>query len=344
MNICFLMYPWEKIDPETDSTLRLIHEAVCRNHKVGIIYPNNLTIRKSLTYGFVKVIVKKDKIHSGSVAFYKGVTFKEQLLPMSGFDVIFMRDNPPIDNIALNFLDSVRDDTFLINDIDGLRKANNKLYPAAFYDPDNEIIPVTHVSKNKEYLKKIVQQSRTNKMILKPLNGYGGSGVIVIEKNAMQNVNSLLDFYIDGKEGSNYVILQEYVEGAEEGDVRVLMLNGEPIGAMKRIPANDDIRSNVHAGGSVIKHTLTREEKLICKKIAPKLVADGLYLVGLDIISGKLIEVNVCSPGGISRINKLNRVKLQKKVIDFAESVVREKEASIQRKSEFRKTIENAEG
>src|SRR5690606_28942830 len=132
-----------------------------------------------------------------------------------------------------------------------------KLYTAALYDPDNDIIPVTHVSKNKDYLKRMISESEDDRMIMKPLDGMGGSGVIVIEKSATMNVSSLLDFYINGKDGhTNYVILQQFIEGAEEGDVRVLMLNGEPIGAMKRVPAEGDIRSNVHAGGTVQKHVL----------------------------------------------------------------------------------------
>ena len=343
MNICFIMYPWKRVEFESDSTLRLIHEAFIRGHHVSITTPNNLTMRKSITSAFCKIIQKMDKMPATPQALYKRAKFKEQMLPMAGFDVIFMRDNPPINAMMLNFLDSVKNDAFIINDIQGLREANNKLYVAAFDDPKNEIIPITHVSKNKEYLKRVIRESKDDKMILKPLDGMGGSGVIIIEKNATQNVNSLLDFYISGQEGkSNYVILQQFVEGAEKGDVRILMLNGEPIGAMKRVPAEGDIRSNVHAGGTVEKHVLTKQEKLICKKIGPRLVADGLYFVGLDVINGKLIEVNVCSPGGITRINKLNKVKLQTKVIDFVEEVVRDKENKISRKYNLRKKVSDA--
>lgn len=343
MNICFIMYPWEKIEFETDSTLRLIHESYIRGHHVSITTPNNLTMRKSVTSAFCKIIQKMDKIPATPQSFYKRVKFKEEMLPLAGFDVIFMRDNPPLNAMMLNFLDSVKNDAFIINDIQGLREANNKLYVAAFDDPNNEIIPITHVSKNKEYLKRVIRESKDDRMILKPLDGMGGSGVIIIEKNAMHNINSLLDFYISGKDGkSNYVILQQFVEGAEQGDVRILMLNGEPIGAMKRVPAEGDIRSNVHAGGTVQKHTLTKQEKLICKKIGPRLVADGLYFVGLDVINGKLIEVNVCSPGGITRINKLNKAKLQARVIDFVEDVVRDKEQRISRKYDLRKKVSDA--
>jgi len=342
MNIGFLMYPWERVEAETDSTLRLIHESFKRDHRVAIIYPNNLTIRDCVTSAFCKIIEPQDKVQPTPDKFYKKVVFREQMLPLSGFDAIFVRTNPPLDPIMLNFLDSVKYDTFIINDIDGLRKANNKLYTAAFYDPNNEIIPVTHVSKNKQYLKRTIMDSESSRMILKPLDGFGGSGVIVLEREAMQSISSLLDFYINGKGRDNYVIVQEFVEGAEEGDVRVLMLNGEPIGAMKRVPAKDDVRSNVHAGGSAIKHTLTKTEKALCKRIGPQLVADGLYFVGLDLIGGKLIEVNVCSPGGITRINRFNRTKLQQKVLDFVENVVSNREAAIQRKREFRKTVEDA--
>lgn len=336
------MYPWERIDYQTDTTLRMIHECALRGHKVAITTPVNLTMRHSVTSAFSKILTLKE-IPSTPQSLYKKAKFKDEMVPLSGFDVIFMRANPPIDQMMLNFLDSVKDDTFIVNDIQGLREANNKLYTAALHDPNNEIIPVTYVSKNKDYLLKVIKESTKDRMIMKPLNGMGGSGVILIETSATQNINSLLDFYINNKDGStNYVILQEFIEGAEEGDVRVLMLNGEPIGAMKRVPADGDIRSNVHAGGTVQKHVLSKQEKLICRKIGPKLVNDGLYFVGLDIIKGKLIEVNVCSPGGITRINKLNKVKLQKKVVDFVEDVVEGKRLAIEKKSLFRKQVENA--
>jgi glutathione synthase len=343
MNYLFLMYPWEVISPETDSTLRLIHEAASRGYNVAVTTGANLTIRESLPMAFARVLDRKEKISSSPVLFYKQAKFIEKMLPLAGFDVIFMRANPPLDSIVLNFLDSVRGDVFIINDIQGLREANNKLYTAAFYDPKNEIIPATHVSKNKEYLKGIIKESESKKMIMKPLNGYGGSGVIVLEKSASSNINSLLDFYISGKNGeSNYVIIQDYVEGAELGDIRVLMLHGEAIGAMRRVPAPDDARSNVHAGGRVEKHVLTAEEKRVCNIVGPKLVKDGLYFVGLDIIGGKLIEVNVLSPGGIVNINRLNKVKLQKKIIDYCDNMVKFKETASGLRSELKRTVEDA--
>ncbi len=343
MNICFLMYPWDEIEPEHDSTLSLIKECIARGYGVGMCAPSNLMIHNSVTKAFCTVIKKMENVPNSQKAFYKKAELREENLPLAGFDVIFFRENPPLDPIMLNFLDSVKDDVFIMNSLQGMRVANNKLYTAAFGDSLSNIIPLTHVSKNKKDLIKHIKNSNAEKMILKPLNGFGGSGVILIEKSAMKSINSLIDFYITSQDGSShYVILQEYIEGADQGDVRILLLNGEPIGSMRRVPKSDDHRSNVSAGGSVQKHNLTKVEKALCKQIGPKLVKDGLYFVGIDVIGGKLIEVNVMSPGGITYINKICKAKLESKVIDFIESKVLDKLQAFDRRSRLRKTVENA--
>ena len=339
------MYPWERIESETDSTLRLIHECVKRGHTVALSTVNNLTIRDSVTNAFCTVIGRMEKVPTTLRAFYKKAKLREEMLPLAGFDAIFFRANPPLDPLMLNFLDSVKDDVFIINSLEGMREANNKLYTAAFGDAHSNIIPATHVSKNKDYLIQCIKESKSDKMILKPLNGFGGSGVILIEKSAMSNINSLLYFYITNSDGtSNYVILQDYIEGADQGDVRVLLLNGQPVGAMRRVPGSDDHRSNVSAGGSVQKHALTKAEKALCKQIGPKLVNDGLYFVGIDVIGGKLVEVNVMSPGGITYINKVYKpkIKVEEKVIDFVEGKVQDKLQAFDRRVKLRKTVDEA--
>lgn len=345
MNVCFIMYPWDQIDAENDTSLALIRECVKRNHGVAMCTPSNLTIRDSVTNAFCKVIGRMEKVSGSLKSFYKNVKLRNEMLPLAGFDAIFFRANPPLDPIMLNFLDSVKDDVFIVNSLQGMRVANNKLYTAAFGDIHSNIIPNTHVSKNKEYLVQQIKDSKAQKMILKPLNGFGGSGVILIEKAAMGNINSLLDFYITNSDGtSNYVILQDYIKGADQGDVRILLLNGEPLGAMRRIPGSNDHRSNVSAGGSIAKHTLSKEEKALCKQIGPKLVSDGLYFVGIDVIGGMLVEVNVMSPGGITYMNKVYKykVKVEERVIDFLENKVLDKVQAFNRRSRLRKTVEDA--
>ncbi|MDT0554808.1 glutathione synthase [Patiriisocius hiemis] len=342
MNVCFIMYPWNEMDPENDSTLAMIQEFAKRGHGIAITTPANLTIRDSVAYAFSRCLKRKDKISKSLKSFHTNAEFYDEMLPLVGFDVIILRSNPPLDMIMLNFLDSVKDDVFIMNDLDGIRRANNKLYTAVFEDEKNEFIPRTHVTKNKEYLKQTIKEG-PEKMILKPLNGFGGSGVILIEKSAMKSINSLLDFYIDNKDGSsNYVILQDYIEGADQGDVRILLLNGQPIGAMRRVPGEEDHRSNVSAGGSVQKHSLTKQEKELCRRIGPKLVKDGLYFCGIDVIGGMLVEVNVMSPGGITYINKVYKTRVQEKIIDFVEDKVQERVTAFERRTKHRQHVKEA--
>lgn len=341
MKICFLMYPWEKMT-KGDSTLRLIHECVKRGHSVAMTTPERLGIRDSVTMANCEVFKKDQKVSSSINLFRNSVEKYWKNLPLASFDVVFMRANPPLDPIMLNFLDSIKDDVFVVNAVRGLREANNKIYTAAYYDPDHDFIPTTHVSKDVNYLKQIIDESDQEQMIMKPLDGYGGRGVIIIEKSASQNIKSLLDFYVNHSSAgdkSQYVILQEYIPGAEKGDVRVFMLNGEPVGALKRIPSTGDMRSNISAGGSIAKHRLTKEEIQMCRIIGEKLVRDGLFFAGLDLIGGKLIEVNVMSPGAITEYNRLNKTKLQVKIIDFLEKTVQERNKAVERKINLNSVI-----
>lgn len=320
------MYDWSEVEPDIDSSLCLIHGAVSRGHKVFLIYPHNLTISEGKPLGFCKTLVKDDHYHEHPETYYGKAVLGDEELYLDQLDVLFLRDNPPVDNILLNFLDPIKEDVFIVNDIDGMRMAANKIYPASYYDPENPFVPKTWVSKNVDYLMKKVRESESKKIIIKPLDGFGGVGVIVIDRSFDANLRSILEFYIKGKRGQTpeSVIVQEYVPGAENGDIRVLILNGEPIGAMRRVPAEGDNRSNISAGGSAVPHKLSDEEKAICKAVGPKLVKDGLYFVGIDIIGSHLIEINISSPGGIPEINEMGGYgyTVEDKVIEYVESVI----------------------
>lgn len=322
MKICFIMYPWENVNPNQDSTLRIIHEFVKRGHEVHVTHSKDLTILDGQSVSFCKKVLNST-VSEDIPTFYGEIKFERLLTDLKYFDVLFLRDNPPMDSLMLNFLDSVKKDVFIINDVDGLRMANNKMYTATFPPEFDAYIPKTHISKDVDYLVQLIKESKDDKMILKPLDGYGGRGVIVVEKNAMQNIKSLIDFYVNKEKGaSNYVILQECVPGAEEGDVRVLMLGGKPIGALRRVPVSGDIRSNISVGGSVEKYELTKEDIELCTVIGAKLVKDGIFYAGLDLIGGKLIEINVLSPGTITDINKLNGSCIQTEIAKYLEQVV----------------------
>lgn len=331
MNIGFIMYDWSEISPKLDSTLRLIHESVKRGHKVAVIYPSEMAIRRTIVWSYCHIIDPSIDYSKDPIAFYEQVNLLKEFHPMSIHDVVFLRDNPPLDNHLLNFLDTLDGSTLFINSISGLRKANNKIYPAtlsSLYDSNDsskQWIPLTTVSRNKEYLKKVINDYDKDKFILKPMNGFGGSGVILLDKSSKTsnyNVNSLLDFYIDKDGKNNYIILQEYIETELKGDIRIIMLNGKPIGSMRRVPAADDHRSNVHAGGHCVSHKLSPIELELCDAIGPQLVKDGLFLVGLDLMGSKIIEINVCSPGGFAEINDELEIGIESNILDFAQEKV----------------------
>lgn len=312
----------DDIQTITKSTQYLIAECFSRGHEVTYLYPKNFTIRSNEAYGFLHKITTKDQKHEAEA----------ELLPLRSLDAIFIRIDFSVDvqNLAC-FLDVIADDVFIMNGVKGLRKASNKLYMTSFYSPgEPAIIPETYVSKNKEILKKTIAESKRKYWILKPFRGTRGRGVIVLTKDSMKNVSSLLDFYIGSEEDEripkNYIILQEYLPKAEKGDKRILLLNGEILGAMKRVPAEDDHRSNLCAGGRAIVTRIFDHERAICEGIKEQLLRDELYFVGIDIVGDKLIEVNVLSPGGLSKINELYDVQLESKVISFIEQKVRSRQ------------------
>jgi len=224
----------------------------------------------------------------------------------------------------MEFLGPVNDQVFMMNSTRGQILANSKLYTLNFPD----IIPETHVSRDPSRLKKIIDDFG-GAMVVKPLQRSGGEGVIKVSVQDRENLNSLINYYVRAFQSypdREPIMVQEYLdEVKKKGDVRILMLNGEILGAMRRKPREGDFRTNIHAGATAHKHEITSKEREICATIKERLVEDGLFFVGIDVIGDKLVEVNCVSPGGIPRINRLNKVKLESEVIDFIEQVVYER-------------------
>jgi len=162
--------------------------------------------------------------------------------------------------------------------------------------------------------------------VVKPLQRYGGEGVIKVSIKDQENLHSLINYYVRAYRSypeREPIMVQEYLDVVKRGgDVRVLLLNGEVLGAMRRKPLKGEFRTNIHAGAKAYKHDLTDKELKICHAIKDNLVNDGLFFVGVDLIGDKMVEINCVSPGGIPRINRLNKVKLETKVIDFIEQRV----------------------
>ncbi len=326
MRIAFVMDKLEGIYPELETTSHLMYECNQRGHQVYFLEPHDIYIRRNQIVARMRNVTVAPNL---SIKKYWRELIrcskKDELIfeTVTELDAIFLRKNPPLVYQTLEFLGPVSDQVFIINSTTGQIQANSKLYILNFPD----IIPETHVSRDPARLKKIIDEFG-GEMIIKPLSRYGGEGVIKVSVRDRENLVSLINYYV--KAYNPYpdrepIMVQEYLDRVKyDGDVRVLLLNGEILGAMRRVPQKGDFRTNIHAGAKAYKHEVTEEEKRICNAIKDKLIKDGLYFVGIDIIGNKLVEINCVSPGGIPRINRLNKVKLESKVIDFVEQKVNE--------------------
>ena len=229
---------------------------------------------------------------------------------LADVEAVFIRKDPPFDSqylYATLLLERLRGRTTVINDPRGLRDANEKLYALHF----SRHMPRTLVASNRERILAFVEEVG-GAGVIKPLDGAGGSGVMMLardDRNARAIIETLTH---DGKIAA---MVQEYLPAVREGDKRVLLLDGGILGAINRIPRADDLRSNIHVGGRVEPCEVTEKERAIVADIAPRLRADGLFFVGLDFIGERLTEINVTSPTGIQELSRhLNR--------DVAEDVV----------------------
>ena len=326
MKIAFLMDRLEPIDPMKETTSHLMYECNQRGHTVYFLEPHDIYIRGYEVVARMRnITVPTDltmkKYWRSAIKCLK----KDDLIfeTVTELDALFLRKNPPLNYQAMEFLSPVNDRVFMINSTNGQILGNSKLYALNFPG----IIPMTHVSRDPKRLKKIIDDFG-GAMVIKPLQRYGGEGVIKVSIRDQENLNSLINYYVKGYEdypAREPIMVQEFLEGVKkDGDIRILLLNGEILGAMRRKPMKGDFRTNVHAGARVFKHNVTKKEKEICRVIQDRLIKDGLYFVGIDVIGDKLVEINCVSPGGIPRINKLDRVKLEAKVIDFVERKVKE--------------------
>ncbi len=322
MRIGFLMDPLESIDPVYETTSHLMYECNERGHSVFFLEPHDLYVRRGVVVARMRDVtvppgLSMRRYWRGCIGrVRKGEMIHE---PVAGLDALFLRKNPPLHYQTMELLEPLSREVFMVNSVRGQIVGNSKLYILNFPD----LIPETHVSRDPSRLRKVIDEFGGS-MVVKPLQRYGGEGVIKVSAQDPENLNSLIHYYVKVREPypqREPIMVQEYLDAVRtEGDVRVLMLNGEILGAMRRMPHGADFRTNIAAGGRVVRHEVTPEERLVCEAIRERLVRDGLHFVGVDIIGGKLVEVNCVSPGGIPRINRLNRARLEVAVIDFVEA------------------------
>jgi len=315
----------ESINPVNETTSHLMYECNQRGHTVYFLEPHDVYIRGDEVVARMRnVTVTRDLSMKKYWRAMIRCMQKDELIfeTVTDLDALFLRKNPPLNYQVMEFLGPVSDKVFIINSATGQILGNSKLYTLNFPG----IIPETHVSRDPHRLKKIIDDFG-GAMVVKPLQRYGGEGVIKVSNRDQENLASLIDYYVQANRTypeREPIMVQEYVNGVKRnGDVRILMLNGEILGAMQRKPLPGTFKTNIHAGGRASRHEITPQEESICNTVKDRLIKDGLFFVGIDLIENKLIEINCVSPGGIPRINKLNNVKLETNVIDFIEQSVK---------------------
>ena len=311
LSIGVVMDPVDKIDIDKDTTFVLMLEAQRRGHEIYFMELDDLFVRGGTVYSrYRRLQLARATPHYELADFATGA--------LADFDSVWMRKDPPFDmkyffaTQLLSLIDQRK--CFVMNDPKGLREANEKLYALRF----PEQIPQTLVSSNMARLKAFMSELG-GEMIVKPLDGCGGSGVFYLSEQD-RNTNSILEAATDN--GRRLVMGQRYLPEIRQGDKRIIVLNGEPLGAVLRVPLESETRGNIHVGGTCVKTEVTARDREICAALAPLLRADGLYFAGLDVIGSFLTEVNVTSPTGIQEVNALNGVCLETQVIDFVERQV----------------------
>ena len=309
MKFLFLMDPLETVIFEKDTTFILMLGAHARGHEVFFLPKDGISLVEGKVYFHVTKVTPKAIAH---------MPFKEEYsarLAQDDIHAVFIRPDPPVDEQYLMntlLLDHLPKDIAVINSPSGIRTVNEKVWVTQF----KNITPPTIIAANKGDLVDFVAKHKN--VIAKPTNGFGGSSVFHIEKGST-NTKVILET-LTGRY-NKAIIVQKYVPESKKGDKRILLLNGNILGALLRMHADGEHRNNFYAGGKPMPATITANDKKIVSILKPHLQKLGLYFVGIDILGDYLIEVNVTSPTCLQEMNRLYNVRLEEKVIDFVEKI-----------------------
>lgn len=337
MRILALIDPPRTLNPLSDTTVAILDEAVQRGHEVFVSEPHELFLKDGSGPSAASVKSEGDSAfrgQAGTCAYAVSAVQRERpndpaltvaqkgvRMPLADFSVVLMRKDPPYDttyHLATLILEQAREHCLLINDPRGLRDANEKLYIFNF----PELIAPTLVSNRTDELRQFMQ-AQGGEMVVKPLDGHGGLSVFHVRESD-SNASTILEIMTHGSAGGRrWVMAQRFLNVAKSGDKRILLLDGEPIGAVLRMPQKSELRSNLHVGGQAVRTEMTARDREICARLKPRLQKDGLHFVGIDIIDNHLTEVNVTSPTTVQEIDRLNNVRLEAQILDFCEQRVK---------------------
>jgi len=309
MNFVFLMDPLNTVVMEKDTSFILMLASHRKGHKVYYLPSGGMSRKNGKVYFHVTEVIPQQ------VEEQPFIEKKQQILNDESVDVVFVRTDPPFDEEYLFntwLLDLLPQRVLVVNNPKGIRTVNEKIWATQF----TSVVPATLISRNKEDMTDFI--STEKEVVAKPTYGHGGKSVFLIKKNDL-NTSVILETLTQN--WSEDIILQKYVPQAKNGDKRILLLNGEFLGAVLRLHADDDHRNNFFAGGKPVKTEITKRDREIINLLKPKLQELGLYFVGIDVIGNHLIEVNVTSPTALQEAGHFVGIHLENKVIDFVEKL-----------------------
>jgi glutathione synthase len=310
MRLVYVMDPLETMLPDKDTTFAFMRAAQRLGHDNLHCFPHQLSVEGGKAFAATRVAIIEDTPPQARYGHNLEVA-------LSDVDAVLIRKDPPFDTAYLHatqVLDLARNDTFMMNDPRGLRDANEKLYALRF----PQWMPRTYVSSEAVRIRAFMDACGGS-AVIKPIGRAGGYGVMRLTTDDL-NTPSIIELLTEA--GNVPVMVQEYLPAGRIGDKRVLLLDGKVLGAVLRVPRNDDLRANIHVGGRVQACELTEQEKEMIASIGPHLHADGLYFVGLDVIGERLTEVNVTSPTGIQELGRLTGTAPELDVIRWLEREV----------------------
>jgi glutathione synthase len=307
LNVAVQMDPIERIKIGGDSTFALLLEAQARGHALAYYTPDRLAMRDDRVFATVQTLTVRDQ---------EGDHYKlgePRRAELTEFDAVLMRQDPPFDLAyitATHFLERIHPKTLVVNDPASVRNAPEKVFVMLF----PELMPPTLVTRDLAEIKTFREEH--GDIVMKPLYGHGGGAVFRLTRDDL-NFGSLYDMF--ATTFREQWVIQKFLPAVKHGDKRIILVDGEFAGAVNRVPAADDLRSNMVRGGAAKATDLSPREREICAKLGPALRERGLLFVGIDVIDGNLTEINVTSPTGIRAIARLDGPDVAAKIWDVIE-------------------------
>jgi glutathione synthase len=312
LSLAFVMDPIESVSIDEDTTFALMLEAQRRGHEVLYVDPCDLSVSEGRTLARVTpVTLRRELGNHVDKGTARTVVLDEEV------DVAFQRVDPPVDAayITATQLLELCTRTRVLNSPRAILAFNEKIFTIRYSDLMPETIVTRHASDLREF-----QAKMGGRIIVKPLDGKGGEGIFQLV-DGDPNIGSILEQATAFD--TRWAMGQQFVPEVSEGDKRILLLEGEVLGAVLRVPAAGDLRANLHVGGTPKRTEISEADRRIVARVAPELRESGLFLVGIDVIGGLLTEINVTSPTGMQEIDRLDGVSLETRVIERVEEKIR---------------------